>query len=82
MFQIQNLVRLFILSIIKELDLFLLDSNSEKEAQVEWLRRALESNPNRWTIVTFHHPVFSPGADRDNPEIRKLWKPLLDEFKS
>ena len=58
-----------------------LDSNSGKEAQVEWLRRALESNPNRWTIVTFHHPVFSPGADRDNPEIRKLWKPLLDEFK-
>ena len=58
-----------------------LDSNSEKEIQVKWLRQVLESNPNRWTIVTFHHPVFSPGSDRDNPEIRHLWKPLLDEFK-
>ena len=58
-----------------------LDSNSEKETQVRWLRRVLKSNPNRWTIVTFHHPVFSPGSDRDNPEIRELWKPLLDEFK-
>ena len=58
-----------------------LDSNSEKEIQVKWLREVLESNPNRWTIVTFHHPVFSPGSDRDNPEIRHLWKPLLDEFK-
>ena len=24
---------------------------------------------------------FSPGSDRDNPEIRRLWKPLIDEFK-
>ena len=58
-----------------------LDSNNARESQVEWLRKALESNPNRWTIVTFHHPMFSPGSDRDNPELRKLWKPLLDEFK-
>jgi 3',5'-cyclic AMP phosphodiesterase CpdA len=41
----------------------------------------LEENPIRWTIVTFHHPVFSPARDRDNPEIRNLWKPLFDEFK-
>ena len=58
-----------------------LDSNNEKESQVKWLRSVLESNPNRWTIITFHHPIFSPGSDRDNPEIRQLWKPLLDEFK-
>ena len=58
-----------------------LDSNNAKQSQVEWLRKVLESNPNRWTIVTFHHPMFSPGSDRDNPELRKLWKPLLDEFK-
>jgi 3',5'-cyclic AMP phosphodiesterase CpdA len=58
-----------------------LDSNNAKKSQVKWLRKVLESNPNRWTIVTFHHPMFSPGSDRDNPELRKLWKPLLDEFK-
>jgi 3',5'-cyclic AMP phosphodiesterase CpdA len=58
-----------------------LDSNNAKESQVEWLKKVLESNKNFWTIVTFHHPMFSPGSDRDNPEIRKLWKPILDEFK-
>ena len=58
-----------------------LDSNKAPELQVSWFRKVLEDNPNRWTIVTFHHPVFSPGSDRDNPKIRELWKPLLDEFK-
>ena len=25
--------------------------------------------------------MYSPGTDRDNPHLRKLWKPLFDEFK-
>jgi 3',5'-cyclic AMP phosphodiesterase CpdA len=58
-----------------------LDSNKEKEIQIPWFRKVLENNPNRWTIVTFHHPVFSPGSDRDNEELREIWKPILDEFK-
>ena len=58
-----------------------LDSNKEREKQVPWFRKVLEDNPNRWTIVTFHHPVFSPGSDRDNKELRELWKPILDEYK-
>ena len=58
-----------------------LDSNAETELQVPWLRKVLEENPNRWTILTFHHPIFSPGSDRDNKDLRELWKPILDEFK-
>ncbi len=58
-----------------------LDSNNAKDSQAEWLKKVLESNTNIWTVVTFHHPLFSPASDRDNPEIRKLWKPILDEFK-
>jgi 3',5'-cyclic AMP phosphodiesterase CpdA len=58
-----------------------LDSNQQREAQVAWLRRVLESSSAQWTILTFHHPVFSPARNRDNAELRKLWKPLLDEFK-
>jgi 3',5'-cyclic AMP phosphodiesterase CpdA len=41
----------------------------------------LSDNPQRWTILTFHHPIFSPASDRDNPRLRELWKPVLDEFK-
>ncbi len=58
-----------------------LDSNIEIGAQVNWLRKVLEENENRWTIITFHHPLYSPASDRDNFEMRQLWKPLLDEFK-
>lgn len=58
-----------------------LDSNIETEKQVPWLRKALEDNPNRWTVMTFHHPMYSPASNRDNKEMREQWKPLLDEFK-
>ncbi|MEM9316391.1 MAG: fibronectin type III domain-containing protein, partial [Pseudomonadota bacterium] len=58
-----------------------LDSNRDTEAQLPWLRGALENNPNRWTVLTFHHPIFSPAEDRDNAALRALWKPVFDEFR-
>lgn len=58
-----------------------LDSNRRQREQAAWLRGVLENNPARWTVVTFHHPVFSPARNRDNPELRGLWKPLFDQFK-
>ncbi len=58
-----------------------LNSNEKLEQQAEWLARVLSDNPNQWTIVTFHHPVFSTAVNRDNPEVRRLWKPLFDKYK-
>lgn len=58
-----------------------LNSNEQQEAQVPWLRAVLQNNPQRWTLVTFHHPIFSPARNRDNPKLRALWKPVFDEFK-
>ena len=58
-----------------------LNSNEQHERQVDWLTDALANNPNKWTIVTFHHPVYSTAKGRDNPHIRKLWKPLFDKYK-
>lgn len=58
-----------------------LESNRRQGEQVAWLREVLKNNPQRWTIVTFHHPIFSPANNRDNPELRAAWKPLFDEFK-
>ena len=57
-----------------------LDSNREQEAQARWMRRVLRSNPQRWTIATFHHPIFSAATERDNPKLRALWKPVFDEL--
>lgn len=58
-----------------------LNSNMMREEQAEWLERLLASNPNRWTILTFHHPVYSSSHGRDNKELRELWKPVFDKYK-
>jgi hypothetical protein len=57
-----------------------LNSNEKIEEQIPWLEKVL-SDPARpkWTLVTFHHPVFSAAKDRDNPTIRAAWQPLLEE---
>jgi len=58
-----------------------LNSNEKQADQVAWLRTVLANNPQRWTILTFHHPLFSPARNRDNATLRSLWKPVIDEFK-
>lgn len=58
-----------------------LNSNESHEAQVPWIEKVLGENPNRWTIITFHHPVYSAAKGRDNPKIRALWQPLFDRYK-
>ena len=58
-----------------------LDSNTKQAEQKSWLREVLAKNTQRWTVLTFHHPVFSPARDRDNATLRDTWKPLFDEFK-
>ncbi|WP_297337658.1 metallophosphoesterase family protein [Algoriphagus sp.] len=57
-----------------------LDSNRDHEIQAEWLRTVLSQNDKKWTIVSYHHPLFSASAGRDNEDLRKLWKPIFDEF--
>jgi len=58
-----------------------LNSMDEPRAQAEWLRGVLANNPNRWTVVTFHHPIYSIARGRDNKELRELWRPVLLEGK-
>ena len=56
-----------------------LDSNRPPQEQQAWLEQVLESNPKRWSIVTFHHPIYSASARRDNPALREAWKPIMDK---
>ena len=58
-----------------------LNSNERLDEQAEWLDRTLESNPHRWSVVTFHHPVFSTAQGRDNDVLRGLWKPIFDRHR-
>lgn len=63
---------------IQGVRLVALNSNEAQEEQAAWLDELLADNPNRWTVVTHHHPIFSASKDRDNPELRELWQPLYD----
>lgn len=55
-----------------------LNSNEKIVEQVTWLQSVLADNPNTWTIITFHHPIYSSGKGRDNAELRDRWKPVFD----
>lgn len=58
-----------------------LNSNEQQALQAEWLDKVLAENTSQWVVCTFHHPIFSTGKDRDNKELRALWKPILDKYK-
>jgi 3',5'-cyclic AMP phosphodiesterase CpdA len=58
-----------------------LNSNEKQREQVAWLRDVLSQNDKPWTILTFHHPMYSSARGRDNVELRNLWQPVFDEFK-
>lgn len=58
-----------------------LNSNEELEAQAAWLDGVLSDNSQTWTVLTFHHPVFSSANGRDNTELRALWQPVIDRHE-
>lgn len=58
-----------------------LNSNEQIDRQTEWLDGVLSDNPNRWTIVTHHHPIYSASVRRDNPILRDNWQPLYDKHQ-
>lgn len=59
--------------------MIVLDSNSLK-IQAKWLEEVLKNNPKQWTMITYHHPVYSTAKGRDNKEFRDWFKPLFDKY--
>ena len=57
------------------------ESDEYLEKQRAWIESILEKNPNQWTVVTFHHPIFSPKETRDNKRMRDTFKPIFDKYK-
>ncbi len=58
-----------------------LNSNEGQAEQVRWLKNVLPRKGARWTIVTFHHPLYASAKGRDNTELRDLWQPIFDEYR-
>ena len=49
-------------------------------AQLTWLRHVLGTNPQRWTIVVQHYPMYSVAKHRDFGRMRAALGALYDEF--
>ncbi|HBL77567.1 MAG: hypothetical protein A2W90_15745 [Bacteroidetes bacterium GWF2_42_66] len=48
--------------------------------QVPWIEKLLANNPNKWTVVSFHHPFYSAGRDRDEQDTRNAFLPVFDKY--
>jgi hypothetical protein len=47
--------------------------------QAQWLDHVLTQSPSKWNVVTFHQPVYSASAGRDEPLLRKYWVPVFQK---
>jgi len=65
----------------QDIRIITLNTLGDKMLQKEWLETVLQNNPQKWTIVTYHHPFYSASRGRDNKNLRELWKPLFDKYK-
>ncbi len=58
-----------------------LNTNDKIAEQAAWMDEVLTDNPNKWTIVTQHAPIYSASRRRDNPQIRNAWQPVFDKHR-
>jgi 3',5'-cyclic AMP phosphodiesterase CpdA len=48
------------------------------DMQAAWLDEVLRENPQPWTVVVLHHPLFSVSEGRDEPDLRDAWLPVIE----
>ncbi len=50
------------------------------DRQLEWLGKVLGENPNRWTIVVQHQPIYAVAKGREYAEMRAALAPLYEKY--
>lgn len=48
--------------------------------QAAWLDHVLDTSSSKWSVVTFHQPVYSAASDRDEPILRTYWVPVFEKY--
>jgi acid phosphatase type 7 len=74
----------------KNLKIISIDSATESELEDEngialksqklWLDSLLAANTKEWVIVITHLPFYSTKESRDNPQLRKHFQPILEQY--
>jgi 3',5'-cyclic AMP phosphodiesterase CpdA len=52
-----------------------------QEKQLAWLNQVLGNNPNRWTIVVQHQPIYAVAKGREYAEMRAVLAPLYEKYR-
>ncbi len=50
------------------------------DRQAAWFEQVVKNNPNRWTVVVHHHPIYSTAKGRDNAKWREKMEPLYKRY--
>ena len=56
-------------------------SDEKATVQAEWLESILQNNPQKWTVVSHHHPIHSARGNRGDYRIKKYLEPLYNQYK-
>jgi acid phosphatase type 7 len=54
--------------------------NAYRLVQLVWLIHDLRTNSQPFTIVFFHHPLYSSGNHGNATLLRMIWKPIFEHF--
>jgi hypothetical protein len=57
-----------------------LDLGTAQE-QAEWLDTVLTGNPNRWTVVMVHQPIYSPRGRKASEKMHASFGPVIDRHR-
>lgn len=58
-----------------------LDGNTQREAQAEWLDDLLSREKSRWIILSLHQPLYSTCEGRDGSKMRDAFLPVIDKYQ-
>jgi 3',5'-cyclic AMP phosphodiesterase CpdA len=58
----------------------MLNGNEKLEEQAEWLEKILSNNPQRWTILGIHQPIYSTARYRRDSKRQDILMPVLDKY--
>lgn len=56
------------------------ENGSALKSQKIWLDSVLSVNTKEWVILTTHLPFYSTKDSRDNPQMRKHFQPILEQY--
>ena len=59
---------------------FALDTTNLDQDQLAWLEKELAGSQSDWTILFFHHPLYSSSSARDATPLRDRLEPLFVKY--